>query len=821
VGGKLEGLTSAGSLKISLNGTTPLVLSVPGNFRFPVSLLSGTPYAVTIDAQPAGQTCTIASGSGTLTADVNNVAITCVAMPAAAIPTTIKITVEGMAAGRSITLSDQGKAATSFGNNGSFAFAGVEGAPYALAVTRNPDGQWCKITGGAGIATASTTPVTVTCRDAQLALLAGTGGGPGSSDGTSTNARFTRPMGVVVDSSGNLFVADMGNHAIRKVTPSGDVTTFAGAAEQSANIDGVGKDARFGGPTGIAIDAADNLYVTDAVFGNVRKITPTGAVTTLADTATVIGSQSPAAAFHVLTGIARDAAGNLYIADSGNQVIRKRAPNGSVTTFAGKEGVCSHVDGAAGQGTLCTPTGITLDANGNLFVVDASTQVVRKISPDGTLSTVAGTENQPGGRDGPGTYALFGFTGTKDDDYSTPLAGIVVEPSGSLLVTDYYNGRVRRIAPNGDVSTAIGVGEGYIDGPATSARFRQPTGIALGANGQVFIAEDTDAIRVFASGQVSTFAGRPLIGDQFDGVGTAAQFSNPAGLAVDAAGNIYVADYNNSAIRKVTQAGLVTTFAGRPDRNATVEASTAPNQVVNPGGMTIDRAGNLYVTDRSCVRKVTPDGNITILAGSPIEPGYVDGPGSTARFSILKGVTVDDNGNVYVTDSYTLRKITPDGTVSTLVRSGCDNLDGNPGRFCTPNGIVVDHSGNLYFSDSGNMNIRKLTPDGVMTTVAGNTAEFIKNDGSADGQGDAARFSFPGSLALDSAGNLYVADAGNSTVRMITPSGYVSTLVGIPGRYEVHEGPLPALLAYVVLTVGPDDRLYIGSANSVLTVKLR
>lgn len=821
VGGTLVGLANSSELKIALNGGAPLVLSASGTFRFAASLHSGTNYAVTINTQPPEQTCTIVNGSGTLAGDVDNVAITCAQKPPVVVKTTINGVITGMQTGTMLSLVNQGEIPVNYSGNGSFSFINVQGAAYSLSVARNPAGQWCKVTGGAGIATAATTTITVACQLAQLELLAGMGGGPGSSDGIGNKARFTRPMGMVVDSGGNLFIADMGNNVIRKIKPDGGVTTFAGSAGQYASVDGMGPDARLGRPIGIAIDASDNLYVADGGFNNVRKITPAGQVTTLVDKPTITGSQDVSnsfTGFHVLTGIVLDAVGNLYVADSGNNVIRKRALDGAVTTFAGKEGICGHINGAAGVATLCAPTGLALDAAGNLVVIDAGNQLVRKISPTGSISTLAGMVGEFGGRDGPGTTALFGFATMKNDDYSTPLAGIVAEPSGSVLVTDYYNGRVRRIAANGDVTTAASVGEGYLDGAAASARFRQPTGLALDAKGQVFIAEDTHSIRKLAFGQVSTFAGRPLIGDHVDGLGPDAYFNGPFGLAVNASGNIFVADFQNNAIRKVSQAGLVTTFAGRPNRSSQVEAGPALNQLINPNSMAIDRAGNLYVTDRSCVRKIGTDGMVTTLAGSPVDSGYADGVGSAARFAMLKGIAVDDSGNAFVADSYTLRKITPDGTVSTIARSSCDYLDGPHGRFCTPSGMAVDHVGNLYFSDTGNSNIRKLSPDGVMSTVAGHTGV----QGSADGQGAAAEFSFPTSLALDSAGNLYLADSGNYTIRVITPTGAVSTLVGIAGRFEVHEGPLPGLIASAVaVAIGPDDRLYIASANSILTIKLR
>jgi sugar lactone lactonase YvrE len=824
VGGTLSGLTGAVPVKLALNGGAPLPLGATGSFMFATALPSGSNYAVTIDTQPAGQTCTITNGSGVLAANVTGVTVACAANAPVVTLATISGTIAGMTPGATLLLANRDSAPVAYAGSGSFTFNNVQGAAYALAVVRHPAGQWCVVTGGAGIATASTTPVMVTCRAAQLVMLAGLGGGPGSSDGIGTNTRFNRPMGMVFDRAGNLFIADKNNNVIRKITPAAVVTTFAGTAGSAASVDGTGAAARFSFPVGIAIDASDNLYVTDSVSNDLRKISPAGVVTTLADEVAITGAPdlaSTATRLHRLDGIAIDGAGNQYVADNSYHIIRKRTPGGVITTFAGRAGVCGADDGAPDAALLCGPSGLAFDANGNLFVIDGATQRVRRISPAGMVSTLAGT-GEFGGRDGPGTTALFGFANEKlSTDWQTVLSGIVAEPSGSVLVADYYNGRVRRIAADGTVTTAAGVGEGYVDGPSASARFRYPTGIAISTGGDIFVAEDTHTIRRIVAGTVSTFAGRPIIDDMANGQGAAAQFRRPAGTAVDAAGNIFVADFNNNVIRKVTPAGLTTTFAGVARTIGTVDGKGAEARFSNPNGIAIDKAGNLYVTDRSNIRKITPDAVVTTLAGAPYDTGYEDGVGSAARFSFPDAIAVDGNGNVYVADSfnYALRKVAPDGTVSTLARSGCGYADGLKGQFCTPAGVAVDHAGNVYFSDAHNGNIRKLTPEGVMSTVAGSTARNGES-GSVDGFGAAARFSLAGTIALDSAGNIYVADTGNHTVRVVTPAGAVSTLVGVAGQYEVHEGPLPARLAgAITVSIGPGDRLYISSANAILKVE--
>ena len=349
VGGTLSGLTGAAPVKLALNGGAPLPLGATGSFMFATALPSGSNYAVTIDTQPAGQTCTITNGSGVLAANVTGVTVACAANAPVVTLATISGTIAGMTPGATLLLANRDSAPVAYAGSGSFTFNNVQGAAYALAVVRHPAGQWCVVTGGAGIATASTTPVMVTCRAAQLVMLAGLGGGPGSSDGIGTNTRFNRPMGMVFDRAGNLFIADKNNNVIRKITPGAVATTFAGTAGSAASVDGTGAAARFSFPVGMAIDASDNLYVTDSVSNDLRKISPAGVVTTLADEVAITGAPdlaSTATRLHRLDGIAIDGAGNQYVADNSYHIIRKRTPGGVITTFAGRAGVCGAVDGA-------------------------------------------------------------------------------------------------------------------------------------------------------------------------------------------------------------------------------------------------------------------------------------------------------------------------------------------------------------------------------------------------------------------------------------------------------------------------------------------
>jgi sugar lactone lactonase YvrE len=279
------------------------------------------------------------------------------------------------------------------------------------------------------------------------------------------------------------------------------------------------------------------------------------------------------------------------------------------------------------------------------------------------------------------------------------------------------------------------------------------------------------------TGWVATLAGSGDYGFA-DGIGTAASFRNPQGIAVDSSGNVYVADSNNYRIRKITPNGTVTTLAGSGDSGYADGIGTAA-RFKRPGGVAVDSSSNVYVADsfNHRIRKITPNGTVTTLAGSG-DYGYADGIGTSASFYYPRGLVVDSSGNVYVADSYNqrIRKITPDGTVTTL--AGSDNqayADGNgtAASFNYPQGVAVDSSGNVYVADTQNQRIRKITPNGTVTTLAGSGDQSY-----SDGLGTAARLNSPQGVAVDSSGNVYVADSNNYRIRKITPNGTVTTLAG-------------------------------------------
>lgn len=613
--------------------------------------------------------------------------------------------------------------------------------------------------------------------------LAGPLGGPGNIDGASANARFKSFAALAADSSGNIYVADDDNHTIRKVTPTGTVSTLA-APDGTALF--------FRSPSGIAVDATGNVYVSDLEQDTISKIAPGGVVSNFAGASYTYhfvgaeqvgegtdGTGSAARFFHP-AGLATDAAGNVYVADSGNHTIRKITPAGVVTTLAGTAGQSGSADGSGSAARFAGPQSVTVDAAGNVYVGDAQT-TVRKITPSGDVTTLAGTYVQAGSSDGTGAAARF----------FRPR--VAAEPGGNVFVTDHENHTVRRVTPAGVVTTFAGVAgqKGSADGAGSAARFNYPMGIAVDAMGNVYVG-DTDNYtlrKITPVGDVTTLAAQPGGFGQVEGTGSAARFYFPQGVTLDGSGNVFVADFYNHVIRKVTPAGVVTTFAGMLGQSSSsaVNGTGSAARFYYPSGVAADAAGNLYVAEAgtNSIRKVTADGVVTTFAG-PLGAyifGHTDGAAADARFAYPEGIAVDAAGTVYVADSgnNTIRKITPAGTVSTLAGTagikGSADGTGAAAQFDSPIALTVDAAGNVFVADTHNHTIRRITPGGQVTTFAGGAGQV----GSTDGVGTAARFSSPSGIAVDRLGNVFVGDSNNLTVRKIAPDGTVSTIGGRVG----------------------------------------
>jgi sugar lactone lactonase YvrE len=513
----------------------------------------------------------------------------------------------------------------------------------------HPSGVAVDNAGNVLVADSSNSTVRKVTSGGVVTTLAGTAGVVGSMDGTGAAALFQYPEGVAVDNAGNVYVVDTSNHTIRKITSNGVVTTLAGTAGVSGSADGTGTAAQFSDPLGVAVDSIGNVYVADAYNNHtIRKIAPGGVVTTYAGTAGLSGGADgtgPAARFYYPAGVAVDSAGNLFVADRGAHTIRRITPGGVVTTYAGTAGISGAADGTGAAAQFESPSGVAVDNGGNVYVADTSYSTIRKITPGGVVSTFAGAQFHSGSADGTGAAAQFYYP-----------YGVAVDTAGNVFVADSGNGTIRKITPGGVVTTLAGTAnssDGSTDGIGAAARFRHPMGVAVDTAGNVFVAEgydgsqgyhDTNTIRkITPGGVVTTLAGTASSYGSADGTGTAAQFNCPNGVAVDLAGNVYVADSGNSTIRKITPNGVVTTLTGTAGVEGSVDGIGTAAQFNSPQGIAVDNMGNLYVadSDNSAIRKgqfvgppvitlqpqgqtVIPGSNVmlSVTAGSILGPTY-------------------------------------------------------------------------------------------------------------------------------------------------------------------------------------------------------
>jgi sugar lactone lactonase YvrE len=568
------------------------------------------------------------------------------------------------------------------------------------------------------------------------------GGSRGNRDGVGSDAQFNDPRGIATDSSGNVYVSDSGNQTIRKITPAGLVTTLAGAGGLGDYADGTGMDAVFDRPLGLAVDRDGNIFVADATNCVIRRVTQAGVVTTVAGTPHLGGTSDgigSAARFRNPSALAFDDANDLYIADTGNNSIRKMAPDGFVSTLAGGQHYGSQ-DGAGSLAQFNTPLGVAADRSGNVYVADEGNHEIRRISPMGVVTTFAGNP-APGKTDASGSAASF-----------NDPSGIVMGSSGDLYVADTFNSAIREITPGGLVTTVAGMARGVKseDGTPADARFAVPVGLAAGANGDLYVTDLGAIRRITPAGLVTTITGAPT--------GSA--------IAVDGAGNLFIG--SNRTIQKITPSGDVTSLAGMPGVYGGMDGIGSAASLDEPRAMTIDAAGNIVFTDGCAVRRLAPNGEVTTLAGVVLSCGTNDGIGSAARFSSPLGIVTDSQGSIYVGDSCSIRKISPERMVTTVAGGQCGNRDGAglDSRLGVSLGLALDHDGNLFVADSQNNDIRLLRNDGTVSTVAGGPVDWALTDGT----GSAAAFAGPSAIVIGADGRLYVADTGNRAIRIGVPA---------------------------------------------------
>ena len=567
------------------------------------------------------------------------------------------------------------------------------------------------------------------------------------------------------------------------------LSLVAGGLGGPGAIDDIGTAARFNTPYGVAADAAGNVYVADTSNASIRKVAvATRAVTTLAGASGNTNSRVGIGAY----GVAADGQGNLFVADTGDNTIRKIvAATGEVSILAGTPGSSGSEDATGPSARFNGPEGIALDGQGNLFVADTSNNTIRQVViATGEVTTLAGTAGQFGGTDLPGADARF-----------TIPSGVACDGAGNVYVADSHNATIRKIVvATKEVSTLAGAQDqfGSDDGTGDTARFMRTFGVTYDGDGNLFVADGYNAtIRkvVIATREVTTLAGTAGELGTADGIGADARFSGLYGIASDRAGNLYVPDTSSHTLRKIVVATReVTTLAGAGTQfgssNGAGAAARFNVPFGAPSGVVSDGQGNAYVVDtgNDTIRKVVlATGEVSTLAGTPGQSGSNDLPGAAARFYYPLGLTSDGAGNLYVADAgnHTIRKVViATGEVSTLAgtagQTGSVDRPGAAARFNTPSGVASDGAGNLFVADTYNDTIRKIVvATGEVSTVAGTAGQ----SGSTDLPGTAARFNFPFAISCDGSGKLYVADTFNNTIRkIVVVTGEVSTVAGTAGQ---------------------------------------
>jgi trimeric autotransporter adhesin len=624
-----------------------------------------------------------------------------------------------------------------------------------------------------------------------LTRIAGNSRAGYSGDGSpATQAQLNAPAGLAIDASGDIFIADAGNNVVREITPDGKIQTVAGNGTQGYSGDfDVATQAQLHSPSGVAVDAAGNLYIADSGNNVIREVTTDGSISTFAGDGLASYSGDAGtptrAGLHDPLDVAVGPNGTIYIVDTGNSFIRSVsggainfvAGSGSVG-FAGDGGSATASTTNAGAGVaLYGPRAIAFDSAGNYYLADSGNGRIRKVDTKGIISTIAGN----------GTFGFAGDGSAATGANLNQPSGVALDSQGNIYIADTGNARIRKVSSSGTISTVAGNGMVSYSGDggsATGAQLNGPLGVAADNTENLFIADSQNGVvRTVKKGAITSVGGGTLV--------------IPRGVATDAAGNAYVADAQDNRVRKIAIDGTVTTYAGNGTSGFAGDGAPAANaQLSAPAAVAVDAAGNLYIADLGNlrIRKVSADGNIVTVAGNGSQ-GYSGDGGAAINASLNAplGVAVDPSGNFYIADSasHVIRKVTLDGNINTIAGTGAPGFTGDGGpaisaQIASPTGIAADPYGNIFFVD-GTTRIREISSGGTIATIAGNGSLGYSGDG---GMANLAQLNSPAAVWADSAGNLYVADTGNNAIRLLQPTGSGVTVNAVVNAASNQKGPI-------------------------------
>ena len=630
---------------------------------------------------------------------------------------------------------------------------------------------------------------------------------------SATSASFGSPEAAVSDAKGNLYVSDPVNCRVRRITTHGGVSTFAGSGICGYDGDGgPAKSAMLSNPSALTFDLAGNLLIADSGNSRIRRVAIDGTITTFAGNSTPgysgDGGAATQASLYDPSGVSVDSTGSVYIADTLNNVIRMVDAAGNIHTIAG-----NHKRGFSGDGGPATlselyyPEGVVSDGSGNLFIADTNNDRIREVDASGTITTYAGNGSGLTGNGGPAASAgigpPYGLLLAHGNLYITTYSGVWRVDSATQIIT-FIAGSLQGVPGfNGDGQVAL------------STLFSAPGGITIDKAGDLLVADAGNGrIRKIGVDQiVSTVAGG-YIGDG----GPATQASLSLGFwdhaCFDSAGNLYIADYYNNRVRRVSTTGIITTIAGNGMTDPPQDNVQATMSSIKPSAVAVDPSGNVFIADGNSarIRKVDSSGTITTF--------------SNLFTSFGASLATDASGNLYLADGlWSVSKITPSGSATTIAGQSYPGYNGD-GIAATsallnqPNGLTVDNGGNIYISDSGNNRIRKVDNSGIISTVAGTGGIGFSGDG---GLATAATLYEPSDVAVDSKGNIYIADRNNFRVRKVDTSGTIQTLAG-NGGFGYNGNWLPALSTSLYpsgVSVSPAGVVYVVDEGSYRVRKIR